>query len=179
MFELSVPDLYSYFRDKLSQILPPPQKLLVIIYILLVEHPKHLKRESKFNTGSCHFNTKLCSPPLHVFPTVYKMYVFHSWSVMLEGVFHLKGNFLVVTFTSTLIPCILSLISGGSRISPRRGRQLSRGGANIRFCQIFPKTAWNWKNLDPQGGRASKILLCRSATAYFNVPTMTNSGGST
>ena len=23
------------------------------------------------------------------------------------------------------------------------------GGANIQFCQIFPKTAWNWKNLDP------------------------------
>ena len=23
------------------------------------------------------------------------------------------------------------------------------GGANIRFCQSFPKTAWNWKNLDP------------------------------
>ena len=55
--------------------------------------------------------------------------------------------------------------SGGSGISPRRGRQLPRGGgANIRFCQIFPKTAWIWKNLDPQGGRASKILLCRSAT---------------
>ena len=31
--------------------------------------------------------------------------------------------------------------SGGSRISPRRVRQLPRGGANIRFCQIFPKTA--------------------------------------
>ena len=33
--------------------------------------------------------------------------------------------------------------SGGSRISPRRGRQLPRGCANIRFCQISPKTAWN------------------------------------
>ena len=29
------------------------------------------------------------------------------------------------------------------------------GGANIRFCQIFPKTAWNWKNLDHGRGRAS------------------------
>ena len=27
------------------------------------------------------------------------------------------------------------------------------GGANIRFCQNFPKTAWNWKNLDGGGGR--------------------------
>ena len=26
-----------------------------------------------------------------------------------------------------------------SRISRRRGRQLSRGGANIRFCQTFQK----------------------------------------
>ena len=25
------------------------------------------------------------------------------------------------------------------------------GGANIQFCQIFPKTAWNWKSLDPKG----------------------------
>ena len=42
--------------------------------------------------------------------------------------------------------------SGRSRISPRRGRQLPRGGANIRFWQIFPKNAWNWKNLGPGGG---------------------------
>ena len=27
-----------------------------------------------------------------------------------------------------------------------------RGGPNIQFCQIFPKTAWNWKNLDRGGG---------------------------
>ena len=33
------------------------------------------------------------------------------------------------------------ITSGGSRISPRRGRQLPGGGANIRFCQNFPKTA--------------------------------------
>ena len=26
------------------------------------------------------------------------------------------------------------------------------GGANIRFCQNFPITVWNWKNLDPRGG---------------------------
>ena len=31
--------------------------------------------------------------------------------------------------------------SGGSRISPRTGCQLSGAGANIRFSQIFPKTA--------------------------------------
>ena len=33
--------------------------------------------------------------------------------------------------------------SGGSMISPRWGRQL---------CELFPKTAWNWKNLDLGGG---------------------------
>ena len=47
---------------------------------------------------------------------------------------------------------------------PEVGAPTPQGGANIRFCQNFPKTAWNWKNLDPQGG-ASKILLCRSTTA--------------
>ena len=25
------------------------------------------------------------------------------------------------------------------------------GGTNIQFCQIFLKTAWNWKNLGTQG----------------------------
>ena len=35
---------------------------------------------------------------------------------------------------------------------PPGGGANSPGGANIRFCQILPKTAWNWKNLDPQGG---------------------------
>ena len=54
-------------------------------------------------------------------------------------------------------------ISGGSRISPRRGRQLPRGGANIRFCQIFPKTAWNWKNLAPREAHVPRAPL-RSAT---------------
>ena len=39
------------------------------------------------------------------------------------------------------------------------------GGANIWFCHIFLKTAWNWKNLGPRGGaRPSRPL--RSATAY-------------
>ena len=34
------------------------------------------------------------------------------------------------------------LTRGGSRIYIRRGSQ-PYGGANIRFCQKFPKTAWN------------------------------------
>ena len=51
---------------------------------------------------------------------------------------------------------------------PRGGGANSpRGAANIRFCQKFPKTAWNWKNFGPRGGGASKILLCRSATDFF------------
>ena len=40
------------------------------------------------------------------------------------------------------------------------------GGANILFCQIFPKTAWNWKNLDPGGTHPSCPHL-RSATEYI------------
>ena len=60
----------------------------------------------------------------------------------------------------------LILYSGGSRISPRRGANSPRGGANIRFCHIFPKTAWNWKNLGPPGGGASPL---RSATASIYI----------
>ena len=49
---------------------------------------------------------------------------------------------------------------------PRGGGANSPGGApTYDFAKFSKKTAWNWKNLDPQGwGRASKILLCRSAT---------------
>ena len=37
---------------------------------------------------------------------------------------------------------------------PRGGGANSPGGCtNIRFCWNFPKTAWNWKNLDPRGMR--------------------------
>ena len=48
---------------------------------------------------------------------------------------------------------------------PRGNGAKTPGGANIWFCQIFQKTALNWKNLDRVG--ASKILLRRSATAVF------------
>ena len=46
---------------------------------------------------------------------------------------------------------------------PQGGGTNSPGGAYIRFCQIFPKTAYNWKNLDPGGVCPSHPL--RSATA--------------
>ena len=35
---------------------------------------------------------------------------------------------------------------------PEEGAPTPQGGANIQFCQNLPKTGWNWKNLDPQGG---------------------------
>ena len=69
------------------------------------------------------------------------------------------------------------LISGGSRIFPRGMRQLPKvllffistiRGPNIRFCQIFPKTAWNWKNLDPEGARVPRAhLLDPPLNRYF------------
>ena len=52
--------------------------------------------------------------------------------------------------------------SGGSRISPRRGRQLPGGGG--RQHTILAKTAWNWKNLGP-GERVPGAPL-RSATVF-------------
>ena len=57
------------------------------------------------------------------------------------------------------------ICSGGSRISPRRGAN-SPGGANIWFCQMFLKTAWNWNNLDPQGVLVPGAPL-RSATVFL------------
>ena len=50
--------------------------------------------------------------------------------------------------------------SGG--VNPPGGANPS-GGANIWFCQMFPKTVWNWKNLDPRG--RTSLAPLRSATA--------------
>ena len=37
---------------------------------------------------------------------------------------------------------------------------LQSGGANIRFCQIFIKTAWKWKNLDTgEGARVQNFIM--------------------
>ena len=49
---------------------------------------------------------------------------------------------------------------------PEEGAPTPQGGANIWFRHIFPKTAWNWKNLGPRGGggRASLMPPLRSAT---------------
>ena len=43
-------------------------------------------------------------------------------------------------------------LCGTDRIIPRGGRQVWK---LLLFFTFLPKTAWNWKNLDPQGGRAS------------------------
>ena len=63
---------------------------------------------------------------------------------------------------------VMSLTSGGSRISSRRGRQLSRGGRQHTILPNFAKNCMKLKEFGPPGGggRASKILLCRSATAH-------------
>ena len=51
------------------------------------------------------------------------------------------------------------------------------GGANIRFCQIFLKTAWNWNNLNAEGGgRSSRPLYIRQCNAYFHSEITCRSG---
>ena len=37
---------------------------------------------------------------------------------------------------------------------PEEAAPTPRGGTNIRFCHIFPKTVWNWKNFGQPGGGA-------------------------
>ena len=48
---------------------------------------------------------------------------------------------------------------------PQGGAPTPQGGANIPFCQIFPKTAWNWKNLGARGG-GRPCTPPKSATGY-------------
>ena len=44
-----------------------------------------------------------------------------------------------------------------------------KGVADKRFCQIFPKTAWNWKNLDPKEGARVFRAPLRSANDSDNL----------
>ena len=60
--------------------------------------------------------------------------------------------------------------SGGSRISPRWGRQLPGEEGRGHHHMILPKISKNCmtlKEFGPPGGDASKILLCRSATGFY------------
>ena len=57
--------------------------------------------------------------------------------------------------------------SGGSRISPRRGRQLPGGAPTYDFAKNSQKLHEIERIWAPGGGRPSKILLCRSATGYW------------
>ena len=52
---------------------------------------------------------------------------------------------------------------------PEEEAPTPRGVANIRFCQILPKTAWNWKKLDPQGGACPSRPPLRFATAQCKI----------
>ena len=40
---------------------------------------------------------------------------------------------------------------------PEEGALTPKGGANLLFGQFFPKIAWKWRNLGPEGGRASPL----------------------
>ena len=62
-------------------------------------------------------------------------------------------------------------ISGGSRISQTQGGgggpTSKVGTPSYYFAKFFPKTAWKWNTLDPEGGRASLPHL-RSANVNLH-----------
>ena len=80
------------------------------------------------------------------------LYVYLIWFCLVKSSFDIhmanvynmfNAEIATITYIKMLkaeIPTIITIISGGSRISPG-GRQLPGGGTNTRFCQIFPKTA--------------------------------------
>ena len=41
--------------------------------------------------------------------------------------------------------------------SPEGGANPPGGGATYYFAQFLPKTAWKWKNLDPEGGARASL----------------------
>ena len=65
---------------------------------------------------------------------------------------HTENNSSFNSMESTDPQKFKILNRGGSRIPRRRGRKPWGGGANIWFCQILRKTAWNWENFGPWRG---------------------------
>ena len=101
-------------------------------------------KRRKFSGGSTYFNSGPPPPPPR--PISFFIFMQSSWKFGLR------------------IAC-----SGGSRISPRRGVPTPQRGANICFCQIFPKTSWNRKNLGAQRG-ACPLAPPRSANGWRPPP---------
>ena len=54
--------------------------------------------------------------------------------------------------TNTVNSWQYDLTIGRSRISQGGGANSKDGCEKLIFGKFFPKTAWNWKNLDPHGG---------------------------
>ena len=65
-------------------------------------------------------------------------------------------------FTGEEVPCQWRI-----QDFPQGGRQLPKV---LLFFNFLPKTAWKWKNLDPQGGRASLAPPLGSANACDGSP---------
>ena len=87
--------------------------------------------------------------------------VYYLQIVVIELI--VQGKKKIDQLRSTIFMIFYISSSGGSRISPRKGRQLS-GGCQHTIFPNFPKNCMKWKEFGPPGGRASKILPCRSAT---------------
>ena len=51
---------------------------------------------------------------------------------------------------------------GGGGMNP------PRGAVNTQFCRILPKTAWNWKNLDAEGGGVRPSRSPLDPPLYWN-----------
>ena len=120
--------------------------------------------EDAKTSSSCHEDDQLCQKKnkdtkMSYLSTLIWLILNYSYSKMLENeTAKCTDNYTYWQIDESHTQ-IINIPSGGSRISPRRRRQLPRGGANIRFWQIFPKTAWNWKNLDPQGVHVPRAPL--------------------
>ena len=79
--------------------------------------------------------------------------------------FRFHTNHMIGNKTGKLFLWNICLCSGESRISPRWGRQPSRGRQHMIFAK-FPNTAWNWKNLEPWGARPSSPPLDQPLLCY-------------
>ena len=67
--------------------------------------------------------------------------------------------------------------SGGSRIY-QRGGQHQRGGCNLLFGHIIPKTAWQWRKfVSKKRGRIQNLsMLIHHCSVIFNVRTVADPG---
>ena len=115
------------------------------------------------NIRDFHKRTKLAM--LALFPPLYSLTFAVSMNIDYIKLINVK--LYIAGHRSMFQGCRLNLYQWRIQDFPEEGAPTPRGGRQHTILPNFPKYCMKLKEFGPPGGgRASKILLCRSATVY-------------